>query len=221
MVLDASKAMIQKKLLTAEMDACHIRLNQRPPDISIKKKKTGGVAFTATCELTHIDEKQVKSLLHMYKIHNADILFREDATVQQFIDVLLGCAVYVPCVYVINKVDTIHLQEVDQMARMPYTCVISAHHKWNLDMMLDMVWNNMDVIRVYTKPQGRRPEFSEPLILRRGATIKDVCMQIHRTFASRFKYALAWGSSAKHQPQRVGISHVLEDEDVVQLMASK
>lgn len=45
-----------------------------------------------------------------------------------------------------------------------------------------------------------------------------VCHAVHRTFVDKFKYALVWGTSAKHQPQRVGITHTLEDEDVVQLM---
>ncbi|PSS36729.1 Developmentally-regulated G-protein [Actinidia chinensis var. chinensis] len=34
----------------------------------------------------------------------------------------------------------------------------------------------------------------------------------------QFKYALVWGSSVKHKPQRVGREHELEDEDVVQII---
>jgi len=30
--------------------------------------------------------------------------------------------------------------------------------------------------------------------------------------------AWVWGSSVKHHPQKVGIDHVLEDEDVVQIV---
>lgn len=30
--------------------------------------------------------------------------------------------------------------------------------------------------------------------------------------------ALVWGSSVKHQPQKVGIEHILNDEDVVQIV---
>lgn len=30
--------------------------------------------------------------------------------------------------------------------------------------------------------------------------------------------ALVWGSSVKHQPQKVGKDHVLNDEDVVQIV---
>lgn len=33
-----------------------------------------------------------------------------------------------------------------------------------------------------------------------------------------FKYGLVWGSSVRHQPQKVGKDHVLEDEDVVQIV---
>lgn len=36
-------------------------------------------------------------------------------------------------------------------------------------------------------------------------------------FASIYS-ALVWGSSVKHQPQKVGIEHVLNDEDVVQIV---
>ena len=32
----------------------------------------------------------------------------------------------------------------------------------------------------------------------------------------QFKYALVWGTSVKHRPQKVGKEHVLQDEDIVQ-----
>jgi uncharacterized protein len=36
-----------------------------------------------------------------------------------------------------------------------------------------------------------------------------------------FRYALVWGTSSKHMPQRCGLGHHLEDEDVVQIVKSK
>jgi len=35
------------------------------------------------------------------------------------------------------------------------------------------------------------------------------------------KYALVWGTSARHYPQHCGLFHHLEDEDVVQIVKKK
>jgi ribosome-interacting GTPase 1 len=63
------------------------------------------------------------------------------------------------------------------------------------------------------------PDFSEALIVRHGSTIEDVCDHVHRTLKDTFKYALVWGASARHVPQRVGLGHVVSDEDVVSIIA--
>ena len=44
------------------------------------------------------------------------------------------------------------------------------------------------------------------------------CDKIHRTLKADFKYAWVWGSSVKHNPGRVGKAHVLQDEDVIQIV---
>lgn len=67
--------------------------------------------------------------------------------------------------------------------------------------------------------KGVDPDFTEALIVRSNATIEDVCDQIHRTLKDNFKYALVWGASARHVPQRVGIGHAIADEDVVSIVA--
>lgn len=63
------------------------------------------------------------------------------------------------------------------------------------------------------------PDFSEALICRSNSTIEDVCDNIHRTLKETFKYAMVWGASARHIPQRVGLGHVVSDEDVVSIVA--
>jgi ribosome-interacting GTPase 1 len=39
-----------------------------------------------------------------------------------------------------------------------------------------------------------------------------------KIYFSFLKSALVWGSSVKHNPQKVGKDHVLNDEDVVQVV---
>lgn len=40
------------------------------------------------------------------------------------------------------------------------------------------------------------------------------CNSIHKTIVEQFKHAIVYGKSVKHQPQRVGLSHELADEDI-------
>jgi uncharacterized protein len=70
-------------------------------------------------------------------------------------------------------------------------------------------------VRVYTKPRGLAPDYSQPVVLRRGkCTVEDFCNAIHKEIAKQMKYAIVWGASAKHaRGQKVGLEHVLEDED--------
>ena len=63
--------------------------------------------------LTKIDEKTVIRVLQEYKIHHAEVLFREDCDVDQLIDVLEGNRKYVRCLYVYNKVDALTIEEVN------------------------------------------------------------------------------------------------------------
>ena len=105
MILDATKKDIHRTLLETELESVGIRLNCRKPNIYFKQKKAGGIKFTSTCALTTVDEKMVQRILQEYKIFNAEVLFREDATPEQFIDVIMGNCIYMPCIYVYNKID--------------------------------------------------------------------------------------------------------------------
>jgi hypothetical protein len=218
MMLEAGKGDKQRELLEAELESVGIRLNKKKPNIYFKVKKAGGVSFNSTCNLTRMDEKLVQMILHEYKIFNAEVLFREDSTADEFIDVISANRVYLPCIYAYNKIDQVSMEEVDRIARLPHTVVISCNMKLNLDYFLDKLWEYLALIRVYTKKPGQPPDFSDAIILRRGVTVEHVCHSIHRTIAEHFKYGLAWGTSTKYSPQRVGLSHIMHDEDVIQIV---
>jgi len=227
MMVDAVKADIMIEKLTAELRSTGIRLNERPADISYSLKKMGGVKFNSTVQLTHVDERMVKGILQDYKIHNAEIVFREDATVDQFIDVVVGNRKYLPCLYVINKIDNTTIEELDKLARRPDTVVCSVKKGWNLEFLGERIWDYLSLTRIYTKRKGGAADLAEPVILRtkygRGRpTIQSVCEHIHRDMVRKFKYAKVWGKSSKFcpQPQTVGLGHVVADEDVVEIVAS-
>jgi small GTP-binding protein len=217
MMLDASKGPKQRQLLEKELEAVGIRVNKQKPNVYFKVKKGGGFSFTATCKLTHLNEQLAYQILQSYKIHNADVLVREDVTVDEFIDVVLGNRKYLRCVYCYNKVDQISLEEVDRLAHEPYTIVISCEMDLNMDYLIEQIWKNLALIRVYTKKRGEFPDLDGGIILKQGTTVEEVCRSIHKSLAEEFKYALVWGTSVKHRPQRVGLTHIMEDEDVIQV----
>lgn len=218
-VLDAIKPITHKRLIEKELEGFGIRLNKEPPNLTFRRKDKGGISLTATCSVTNLDLDTIKTVCSEYRIHNADVHLRYDATVDDLIDVIEGSRVYIPCVYAVNKIDQISLEELEVLDKLPHYCPVSAHLEWNLDGLLEKVWEYLDLVRVYTKPRGANPDYDDPVILSgRSTTVEDFCTRIHKDMAKQFKYALVWGSSAKHKPQRVGKEHELEDEDVVQIV---
>ncbi|XP_057572218.1 developmentally-regulated GTP-binding protein 2 isoform X2 [Hippopotamus amphibius kiboko] len=218
MMLDATKGEVQRSLLEKELESVGIRLNKHKPNIYFRPKKGGGISFNSTVTLTQCSEKLVQLILHEYKIFNAEVLFREDCSPDEFIDVIVGNRVYMPCLYVYNKIDQISMEEVDRLARKPDSVVISCGMRLNLDYLLEMLWEYLALTCIYTKKRGQRPDFTDAIILRKGASVEHVCHRIHRSLASQFKYALVWGTSTKYSPQRVGLTHALEHEDVIQIV---
>lgn len=224
MVLDASKSDNHRAILTRELEAVGIRLNRKPPAIYFKKKKTGGISFSTTATLTSMDEKLCYQILHEYKIHNAEVLFREDCTADDLIDCIEGNRKYIRCLYVYNKIDVMSIEEVDELARRPNSVPISCSMRLGLDHLLARTWRAMDLRRVYTKKVGSKPDFEEPVMLseaRGGLTMEAFCSHLHADLAKQFNYGLIWGTSSKHYPQRCGLSHTLDDEDVVQIVKKK
>ncbi|KAK7751257.1 Ribosome-interacting GTPase 2 [Diatrype stigma] len=221
MVLDATKRAEQRALLEAELEAVGIRLNREPPNIYLKPKKAGGMKITFQSPPKNIDEKMVFNILRDYKLLNVEVLVRDDeATVDDLIDVIMrDHRKYIKCLYVYNKIDSVSIEFLDQLAREPHTAVMSCELDLGIRDVVDRCWRELRLIRVYTKRKGADPDFGEALIVRSNSTIEDVCDRIHRTLKDTYKYALVWGASARHVPQRVGLGHVVADEDVVYIVS--
>jgi uncharacterized protein len=89
-----------------------------------------------------------------------------------------------------------------------------------LDYLLEKIWDGLKLLRIYPRKKGNPPDWNEPFILRKGATVESLCIHIHENMKKNFKYAFVWGKSVKYSPQRVGLSHKFCDEDVVQIFAA-
>ncbi|KAK0520629.1 GTP-binding protein rbg1 [Tilletia horrida] len=218
-VLDVTKPLKDKQIIENELEGFGIRLNKKPPHILIKKKDKGGLSITNTVPLTKLDHDEVRAVMAEYRMANAEIAFREDASLEQLIDVVEGNRIYIPAIYVLNKIDAISIEELDLLYRIPKSVPISSGKAWNIDELLDVCWSELDLVRVYTRPRGKTPDFSAPVVLKRGrCSVEHFCNAIHREIFRQFN-AMVWGTSAKHpRGQRVGGDHILEDGDIVSIV---
>ena len=223
-VLDVQKPMTDKRIIERELEGFGIRLNKKRPDIKLKRKDRGGVNIVKAhgVNMTKMSDDTIRSILHEYRISNCDVTFKADNTMDELIDVIEGNRIYVPCLYVLNKIDAISIEELDLLDKFPHYVPISAKDEWNFDELMEKIWDYLDLIRIYTKPKGQIPDYEAPVIIpRKFSTVLDFCNRIHKTLARELKCAVVWGTSVKHNPQRVGKDHQLQDEDVVQLVKKK
>lgn len=209
-VLDAMKPLTDKRIIERELEGFGIRLNKKKPDIMLKRKDKGGVTITKAhgLNMTKMSEETARSILHEYRISNAEVIFKSDNTIDDLIDVIEGNRIYVPCIYAINKIDAISIEELDLLAKVPHYVPISAKDEWNFDEFMQKVWEYLDLIRIYTKPKGQIPDYEAPVIIpRTRSTVHDFCGKIHKSLQKEFRFAQVWGTSAKHNPQKVGKEH--------------
>jgi len=218
LMLDISNTKVEP--LVRELENANIRLNQTPPDISIKRKGMGGITMSSTLRLKNKD--LLLEILREWGYVNADVVVREDLTPERLVDYLEGNRVYVPSVTIINKIDLVTKQKIGGLKkRFSNAFFISAKNNLGMDELRDSIFRKLDFIRIYLKPQGKEADYKKPLILVKDSTVENVCRILHRAFEDKFRYALVWGKSAKFEGQRVGLQHKLEDEDVVTVVIKK
>jgi len=93
---------------------------------------------------------------------------------------------------------------------------ISAKEGSGLEELKREIYQMLDIIRVYTKTPRQKPDFNDPIILKRGSTLEDAAADVHKDFAHKLKYARIWGSG-KHDGLMAKRDHILEDGDVIEL----
>ncbi|MFH1400145.1 MAG: GTP-binding protein [Nanoarchaeota archaeon] len=205
-------------VLIKEVYDSGIRLNQRRPDVRVKKTAKDGLRIGRTVRTPDLSDATLTAVLRELGINNAEVLIREPIDVDRLIDIVEGNKVYMPSVTVINKADLVTAERLKAVKRKVRSDIeISAHKKDHTEELKDIIFNKLDLIRLYLKEPGKPADMVEPLIVHKDATIGEVCTKLHRDFLDKFRFARVWGLSAKFDGQRVMAKHVLIDEDVLEI----
>ncbi len=126
-----------------------------------------------------------------------------------------------PTLLVANKIDLTNgieeLDALDELLSQQFpSAAVSATTGFNLDRFACLVFQLMNIVRVYTKVPGKPADTDRPFTLTHGGTVFDVARQVHKTIADQFQFARIWGKRV-YDGQQVGPDHVLEDLDIIEL----
>jgi small GTP-binding protein len=97
----------------------------------------------------------------------------------------------------------------------------SIKHAESLEKLKKHLFDVLDVIRVYTKPPGKKTNYKSPFVCPQGTKIEELAEKIHRDFLKLFRHARVWGASPDFPGQQVGLEHVLRDSDVVEITLNR
>lgn len=88
----------------------------------------------------------------------------------------------------VTQIDAISIEELDLLYKIPNSVPISSREWLNIDELLQIMWERLDLVRVYTKPRGLPPDYNAPVVLKRGkCTVEDFCSAIHKEIAKQMK----------------------------------
>jgi len=212
-------------ILDMELWKSGMRLNQAKPQVFITRTDRGGIVVRSTLEQTNLSDEEIQSIIRSFGMVSANVTLRTDVTDDHIVDTLAGNRIYSEAVVVLNKVDLASEKDLEKARSMlpegwP-VLPVSAKTGQGIEEMKDFIFDNLNFMSIYLKPQGQEADLIEPLIVKNTSTVRDVCVKLHRDFERKFRYARVKGPSAKFDWQRVGLDHLLMDEDLLTIIVRK
>jgi len=217
MLLDVNR-LGEYNVLLKEVYETGIRLDQKKPDVRIKKKARGGIRIGKTVQLPDLDDATIKGIMKEFSISNAEVLIRTPINADQFIDCIEGNKKYVNAIIVINKIDIATPEQIEDAKRkFPDAILICANNPFNINELKEKIYSGLELINIYLKEVRKKADLKIPLIINKNCTIEKVCNKLHRDFVTKFKFARVWGKSAKFGGQMLRLKHKLLDGDIVEI----
>ncbi len=93
---------------------------------------------------------------------------------------------------------------------------VTGKEVFDIEELKTEIWRTSGLVRVYTKEPGKPPE-KKPLVLKPNSTVEDAARGVHKDFLKFFRFARIWGRSAKYAGEKVGLEHILEDGDILEI----
>ena len=185
--------------MVKELTGSGIRINEEPPKVQIEKKISGGLEVFSNFKQS-IDKEVVKDIAREFGIKSGTITLQEKLSMDRLFDAFSVNRVYVPAIFVINKVD----EDPDYKEKIDGEFVgISADRGEGIKELIDQIWKTLKFVTVYLVKPDTTPDFSDPMVMKSNETLRDVAEKIGPDFANSKKLVKIWGAGAKFPEQEV------------------
>ncbi len=201
-----------------ELHRAGIVLNRRRRNIAVQKANSGGIKIHKPRKV-NINDEDIKDVLKEFKITNADVFIREAITMDDLIDHMRGNTVYVPGLFIVNKIDLPHNKKnIDALKKYGRVVPVSASASLGIEDLKEEIYRSLKLIRVYTREKSGHVD-EKPMVVREGVVVKDVVRKISREMMGSFRYAIISGPQRKQAELRVGLEYTLLDGDVMTVIS--
>ena len=214
----------QMNIILTELDAARIRLNKEKTAVRIERVGLGGLMiYGAQNYQGNVEE--VMEYLRARRVSNIIVRFQKEATFEQLVDAMDASVAYVRAMVIATKGDATgseaRFEELESKYSERFDIVpISVERNENLDGMSWMLYEHLDILRVYTKIPGKKRE-NKPIVLPVGSVVEDAARKVHKElFVERFRSAVIIRENDKIKRRVVGLNYPLQDGDILQLSHS-
>lgn len=187
--------------MAAELEGAGIRINKTPPQVLVDKKPGGGLLIHTNIK-QNLDKETIKEVASEFGVKNGDITIKEKLTMETLVDSFSTSRVYIPAIFVINKIDKNTKYKVLSTKYL----ALSAERGLGLDKLKERIWAELKLIKVYLVKPDDKPNLENPIIMREGQALKDVAESIGSEFAEGKKLAKIWGPGAHYPGQEVSLT---------------
>ncbi len=193
--------------MVKELLGAGIRINEERPKVIIEKKTSGGLDVFSNIKLK-LYKETIKDIAREYGIKSGSITLQENVSLDRLFDAFSENRVYVPVIFVINKVD----EEPNYREQIDGDFVgISAGKGEGIDELIKEIWKALKFVTVYlVKPEEEIGEGS-PIVMKEGDTLKDVAEKIGPDFAASKKIVKIWGVGAKFPGQEMSLETKIQE----------
>jgi len=180
-----------------------IRTNQVAPDVNIEKKVKGGIIIHSNVK-QELGKVTIKEVANELGIKNAEITIKEKLSIEGLIDAFSTNRIYVPAIFVVNKVDlkkqlTVNSQQLTVI-------YVSAKKGTGLSKLREEIWDTLKFVNVFLVKDDEKPSKNNPLIMKSGQTLRQVAEKIGNEFVEDKIGAKIWGPGSKYPGQETSLS---------------